>query len=608
VRPVRRALLVPVLIAATSLAVPAAAEAQTPSPGPAMPPPVSAQVTVAPAPAVAVSSVAPTVRRLSGQDRYATAAAISRAAFPHGAVVVYVATGRDFPDGLSGGAAAAHEGGPLLLVTKTTVPDVIATELQRLGPDRIVVQGGGGVISTETANRLASLTGAQIVRNAGTDRVDTALRTSRRAFADGADVVYLAVSTGFPDALGGGAAAAHEDGPLLLVPPGDTLPAAVEDEIARLGATTVRILGGPGVISPQVERRLRGTVPNVERFGGADRYGTASITADMVFDSASHALIATGQTFPDGLAGGPLAAVLDGPIFFVPTTCVPRYVLDELAILGVTKVTVLGGTGAVGSGAASLSPCDAPRWLTKTNGWRADYGVGSVHEDPWLSGNIAAHVFYMLKTGEYGHTENPSSPWYTPNGELGGLSDLALGATTPDDWMAAPFHAVSLLDPLATTAGYYTNIFAGETTAGYGPVDPSSVTWPKTWPSARRSVTMTTLTPEWPDPTSGCPAAYHTDPYWPSAGLPLIASFGPDAPVITSATATLTRNGSPLPVCVVTESNYTDSDADAQLLGRAILNWNHHVFTIPRDPLRSGSYALTVTTNAGTATTTFVVP
>jgi len=70
----------------------------------------------------------------------------------------------------------------------------------------------------------------------------------------------------------------------------------------------------------------------------------------------------------------------------------------------------------------------------------------------------------------------------------------------------------------------------------------------------------------------------------------------------------LTRGGVALETCVVTEVSYKNADSYLQQLGRMILVYDHHVITIPRYPLTSGSYQLTVTTNAGIATTTFSVP
>jgi hypothetical protein len=70
---------------------------------------------------------------------------------------VFIATGQSYPDALAGGPAAAKEGGPLLLV-RSFIPLATANELQRLGPARIVVLGGAGVVSAAVATGLGAYT------------------------------------------------------------------------------------------------------------------------------------------------------------------------------------------------------------------------------------------------------------------------------------------------------------------------------------------------------------------------------------------------------------------------------------------------------------------
>ena len=62
------------------------------------------------------------VVRVSGPDRYATAAKVSARTFEPGAAVAYVATGLDFPDALAGASAATVEDGPLLLAPRHRHP------------------------------------------------------------------------------------------------------------------------------------------------------------------------------------------------------------------------------------------------------------------------------------------------------------------------------------------------------------------------------------------------------------------------------------------------------------------------------------------------------
>jgi hypothetical protein len=110
------------------------------------------------------------VSRISGTDRYATAAAVSASQFDPGVGVAYVATGTNFPDALAGGAAAAHAHGPMLLVTQDTVPSATATELQRLQPKEIVVLGGNGTVSDGVLGALRSYTNGTVRRVALRDR------------------------------------------------------------------------------------------------------------------------------------------------------------------------------------------------------------------------------------------------------------------------------------------------------------------------------------------------------------------------------------------------------------------------------------------------------
>ncbi|MDA3936348.1 MAG: cell wall-binding repeat-containing protein [Actinomycetota bacterium] len=83
-----------------------------------------------------------------------------------------------------------------------------------------------------------------------------------------------------------------------------------------------------------------------DRSFGTSRYDTA-VSVSQELGSADTVVLATGRTFPDALAGAPLAYALDAPILLVDTNFVPQVVLDEIARLGATNIVILGGTGAV---------------------------------------------------------------------------------------------------------------------------------------------------------------------------------------------------------------------------------------------------------------------
>ena len=72
--------------------------------------------------------------RLSGANRYATAAAVSEYYWsPEFTVSVFLASGENHPDALALGASASGAG-PVLLSTKSEMPAETVRELDRLNP------------------------------------------------------------------------------------------------------------------------------------------------------------------------------------------------------------------------------------------------------------------------------------------------------------------------------------------------------------------------------------------------------------------------------------------------------------------------------------------
>lgn len=194
------------------------------------------------------------VTRRAGSNRYATAVEVSKAAFPSGAGTVFVATGTAFPDALAAAPAAIAAAAPLLLLPATGVPSVVADELRRLAPTRIVVVGDASVVSDVTLDQLGGLA-PTVTRLAGATRYATAAQVSRATYPDGADTVYIATGENFPDALAAGPATRIGDGPLLFVS-STSVPDVIRDEIARLAPTTIIVLGGPAVVSDAVAAQL----------------------------------------------------------------------------------------------------------------------------------------------------------------------------------------------------------------------------------------------------------------------------------------------------------------------------------------------------------------
>jgi putative cell wall-binding protein len=137
----------------------------------------------------------------------------------------------------------------VLLTATDALPDVIAVELDRLDPDRIVVVGGAAVVSDAVMGSLVqySVSGS-VTRLWGADRYATSAAISEASFAPGVPVVYVAVGTGFADALSVAPVGGVEGAPVLLTAT-DALPDVIAVELDRLDPDRIVVVGGPGVIS-----------------------------------------------------------------------------------------------------------------------------------------------------------------------------------------------------------------------------------------------------------------------------------------------------------------------------------------------------------------------
>lgn len=311
------------------------------------------------APTAPITTLA--VSRLAGPDRYATAATIA-AQFPAEIDVVYISTGRGFPDALGAAAAAAHLGGALLLVEPDSIPLVTQQQLTRLKPDLIVVVGGPTTVSTKVEQQLAAYAGpGGVRRDAGADRFETSRIIAERAFGDsGAASAYIATGMNFPDALTASAAAGAAGAPVILVyGPGTSADAPTKALIDSLGTSSVTIVGGLPSVSQSMEDSLEIVLgdANVTRRAGINRYETGLEVNKAAFASADVIHLATGANFPDALAGGALAGSAPGPLYVIPGTCVPANVLAEITRLGATKVVLFGSTPSLSNEVARLVPC-----------------------------------------------------------------------------------------------------------------------------------------------------------------------------------------------------------------------------------------------------------
>ncbi|GGK33328.1 hypothetical protein GCM10010965_27720 [Caldalkalibacillus thermarum] len=106
----------------------------------------------------------PAPRRIDGKNRYETAVRlIDELRLP--TVEVFLATGRDFADALTGSALAAREGAPVLLVETKAVPEAVLTWLETKGIHFATVLGGPKAVSDHAAEQFKDLLNEEVQFN-----------------------------------------------------------------------------------------------------------------------------------------------------------------------------------------------------------------------------------------------------------------------------------------------------------------------------------------------------------------------------------------------------------------------------------------------------------
>jgi putative cell wall-binding protein len=246
-----------------------------------------------------------------GSDRFKTAVAISEKVFYGTADTVVIATGRNFPDALGGAALAGGYGAPILLTDTRSLPSAVSAEIKRLGATKAIVLGSTGAVASSVETALRSAGVKSITRIGGSSRYVTARNIAKAVIAkagtgwDG--TAFVATGVNFPDALAASPVASARRWPIYLSDPtGDA--GAFAAQMKSDGVKKVIILGGSTAVSPAYQDALVSAIGSVTRIAGDNRYATGAMIASYGVESAGltwdAVSIATGQNFPDALAGG----------------------------------------------------------------------------------------------------------------------------------------------------------------------------------------------------------------------------------------------------------------------------------------------------------------
>ncbi|MDR1087793.1 MAG: cell wall-binding repeat-containing protein, partial [Coriobacteriales bacterium] len=237
---------------------------------------------------------------------------------------VIVASGMNFPDALAASSLAGIYGAPVILTETGGLTSQAQETIQSLGATKAFIIGGEAAVSPQTFAALEGVVGqGNVSRISGEGRIETALdiyekgKTPEGGNPSWGDTAIIANGFNFADALSISPYAHVTRSPIFLSTP-DTYPGSGLDE-ATLAALTsggfkrIIITGGIAAVPALVEDQLAQTGVSIERWSGDTRYETSVDIVEKSLANSNGALslnnlvCATGDNYPDALAGGAFA-------------------------------------------------------------------------------------------------------------------------------------------------------------------------------------------------------------------------------------------------------------------------------------------------------------
>ena len=190
----------------------------------------------------------------------------------------------------------------------------------------------------------------KIQRLSGDNRYETSVEVSEKNFKS-ADTVVLASGQNIADALVASSYADIEEAPILLTNK-NSISDEVLDEIERLKADKVVIVGGQSSISSSVESRLKKEDIKVTRISGSDRFDTSdklSQEVSRLSKKSNQAILVNGYKNIDALSVSSLATKEELPILLNGRNALNMSVKNRLKQMNVNKVYIIGGNNSISS-------------------------------------------------------------------------------------------------------------------------------------------------------------------------------------------------------------------------------------------------------------------
>lgn len=260
--------------------------------------------------------------KIIGENRYDTAAKISKEAFKDKSDAVVLINGKNSSDGLSAGPFASLIDASILLVEKDYIPNETIDEIKRLNPKNVYLIGGTDVVSEKVKDdiqNIIDINAKDINRIGGVDREETSLLIGKE-IAKLSNVENIYVVNGYKgeaDAMSILSKACNEKSP-ILVTNGSKFNNAQKSFIKSIKYPNFYFLGGDAVIRnnllDEVESLFDAEI-SIDRFYGDDRQETNSVVLDyFYYDNINSLIVCKSDNLIDALCVGVFAGKNNIPV------------------------------------------------------------------------------------------------------------------------------------------------------------------------------------------------------------------------------------------------------------------------------------------------------
>lgn len=253
-----------------------------------------------------------------GNDRYDTAAKLSKANFNSSDTVVIV-NGLAIADGLAITPVATYLKSPILLVRNNDIPSETINEIKRLGVKKVIIAGGEGVVSKSVQSQLNKIGINNIIRLAGKNRYETSYEIAKYIDLNLYDIENVFITNGYAeaDAMSIASISGRYNMPIILTDK-EYLNSNIHNWLKNESLNNAYVIGGTDVISDKLMNKIN-TITIVDimrnRLGGKDRYDTNALVIEKFYGNEIDKIyISKGLELVDALPSGVIAALNNGVV------------------------------------------------------------------------------------------------------------------------------------------------------------------------------------------------------------------------------------------------------------------------------------------------------